>query len=97
MELRLGCALRGDFEKSWSRLSQNIISRISIIPFGQAEALIAGDVLAYLQRTGQSIGVEDAIIASTALQRMFPYKVKEIMASLFFKFKRLSSVSAISF
>ena len=68
MELRLGCALRGDFEKFWPKISKNIISRVSIIPFGQAEALMAGDVLAYLQRTGQSIGVEDAIIASTALE-----------------------------
>ena len=67
MELRLGCALRGDFESFWAKVSKNIISRINVIPFGHQEALIAGDILASLQKIGQSIGIEDAIIGSTAL------------------------------
>jgi tRNA(fMet)-specific endonuclease VapC len=67
MELRLGCALRGDFLNFWSRISKNIISRVNVVSFGYKEALIAGDILASLQKTGQSIGIEDAIIGSTAL------------------------------
>ena len=66
-ELRLGCALRGDFESFWAKISKNIISRVNVIPFGHQEALIAGDILASLQKIGQSIGIEDAIIGSTAL------------------------------
>ena len=66
-ELRLGSALRGDFETFWEKISKNIISRVNVIPFGHKEALIAGDILASLQKIGQSIGIEDAIIGSTAL------------------------------
>jgi tRNA(fMet)-specific endonuclease VapC len=66
-ELRLGCALRGDFESFWEKVSRNIVSRVNVIPFGHQEALIAGDILASLQKSGQSIGIEDAIIGSTAL------------------------------
>jgi tRNA(fMet)-specific endonuclease VapC len=67
MKLRLGCAIRGDFVIFWSKISKNIISRVNVISFGYREALIAGDILASLQKTGQSIGIEDAIIGSTAL------------------------------
>jgi len=67
MELRLGCTLRGDFESFWAKISKNIISRVNVIPFGHGEALIAGDILASLQKIGQSIGIEDAMIGSTAL------------------------------
>ena len=67
MELRLGCALRGDFESFWAKISKNIISRVNVLPFGHQEALLAGDILASLQKIGQSIGIEDAIIGSTAL------------------------------
>jgi predicted nucleic acid-binding protein len=71
MELRLGCALRGDFVNFWPKISQNIISKVIIISFGYREALITGDILASLQKTGQSIGIEDAIIGSTALNHKF--------------------------
>ncbi|MEW6375947.1 MAG: PIN domain-containing protein [Thermodesulfobacteriota bacterium] len=67
MELRLGCTLRGDFVNFWSKISKNIISRVNVVSFGYREALIAGDILASLKKTGQSIGIEDAIIGSTAL------------------------------
>jgi len=67
MELRLGCALRSDFGNFWSKISKNIISRVNVVSFGHREALIVGDILAYLQKTGQSIGLEGAINGSTAL------------------------------
>jgi tRNA(fMet)-specific endonuclease VapC len=67
MELRFGSARRGDFEAFWSRVYEEILSRVSILPFGTEEALIAGDTLAYLQKAGRPIGVEDLFIASTAL------------------------------
>ena len=67
MELRFGSALRNDFEIFWSRVTDQILSRVKILPFGLAEALTAGDLLASLQSTGQPIGIEDVLIAATAL------------------------------
>jgi predicted nucleic acid-binding protein len=67
MELRFGSALRHDSESFWFRITDQILSRVKILPFGVGEALIAGDLLASLQRTGQLIGIEDALIAATAL------------------------------
>lgn len=60
----------------------------NILPFGHREALITGDILAYLQKTGQSIGIEDAIIGSTALS----HKLVMVTANIrhFSKIKSLS-------
>lgn len=66
-ELRYGSALRDDFSIFWKKIMDSIISRISILQFGEDEACLAGDVLAQLQKTGQIIGVEDIYIAATAL------------------------------
>ncbi|MFH1992519.1 MAG: PIN domain-containing protein [Pseudomonadota bacterium] len=67
MELRFGSALREDFSVFWPKISSEIISRVKIVPFGEKEALIAGDILAEMQKTGQSIGIEDVFIAATAI------------------------------
>ena len=67
MELRFGSALREDFESFWHNIEKEIISRVKILPLGYDEVLIAGDILADLQKSGQSIGIEDVLIASTAL------------------------------
>jgi tRNA(fMet)-specific endonuclease VapC len=45
----------------------DIISRIIVLPFGENEAYLGGDIQAQLQRTGQKIGLEDIFIAATAL------------------------------
>lgn len=71
MELRFGSALRKDAEAFWQRMNKEIISRINIIPFGEKEALAAGDILADLRKTGQSIGIEDVLIAASALSNKF--------------------------
>lgn len=67
MELRFGSSLREDFESFWQNIEKEIISRVKILPLGYDEVLIAGDILAYLQKSGQTIGIEDVLIASTAL------------------------------
>jgi len=66
-ELRFGCALRDDFQSFWSRIEQEILSRVTVLPFGEREALFAGDILATLKREGRIIGLEDILIAATAL------------------------------
>jgi tRNA(fMet)-specific endonuclease VapC len=67
MELRFGSALRADSEQFWSRISEEILSRVNILPLNVGEVLVAGDILAFLQKTGQPIGIEDVLIAATAL------------------------------
>lgn len=66
-ELRFGIALRDDFDIFWQRIMDSILSRISILNFGEEEANIAGDVMAQLQKKGQILGVEDVYIAATAI------------------------------
>jgi tRNA(fMet)-specific endonuclease VapC len=66
-ELRFGSALRNDFNIFWQRIMDTILSRISILKFGEDEAYIAGDILASLQKKGKKIGIEDIYIAATAL------------------------------
>ena len=67
MELRYGSALREDSEVFWERIDQEIISRVNILHIGIKEALAAGDILASLRKTGQNAGVEDVLIAASAL------------------------------
>jgi len=67
MELRFGSALRKDFSVFWPKISSEIISRVKIVPFGEKEALIAGDILAEMRKTGKIIGIEDVFIAATAI------------------------------
>ena len=67
MELRFGSALRDDFEVFWEKIDKEIISRVKILPIGEQEALVSGDILADLRKTGQSIGMEDVMIAASAL------------------------------
>jgi len=67
MELRFGSALRDDFEVFWQKINREIISRVKIIPLGEKEALAAGAILADMRKTGQSIGIEDVLIAASAI------------------------------
>jgi len=71
MELRFGSALREDFETFWQRIVKEIISRVNIIPIGEKEALAAGDILADLRKTGNIIGLEDVLIAASAITNQY--------------------------
>ena len=66
MELRFGSALRKDFDNFWQKIVKEIISRVNVLPIGQKEVLVAGDILAGLRKTGQIIGLEDVLIAASA-------------------------------
>ena len=67
MELRFGSVLREDFEVFRQRINKEIISRVNIVPLGEKEALAAGAILAEMRKTGQSIGIEDVLIAASAI------------------------------
>ena len=71
MELRFGSALRADFEIFWQKITREITSRVNIVPTGEKEALIAGDILANLRKSGQTIGLEDVLIAASAITKQF--------------------------
>ena len=66
MELRYGCALKGDADL-WRRIEENVLSNIPVVSFGLEEAACCGELLAGLSKQGTPIGVEDSQIGATAL------------------------------
>jgi tRNA(fMet)-specific endonuclease VapC len=69
VELRHGSGRRPDKDTFWARIEREILSRVTILDFGLQEALVAGDLLAYLSSRGEPIGIEDLLIGSTAVVR----------------------------
>ena len=67
-ELRYGAARYPARADLWERISREVLARVRIIPFGEAEAVRAGDLLALLESKGVPIGTEDVLIGATALQ-----------------------------
>jgi tRNA(fMet)-specific endonuclease VapC len=67
MELRYGSGLRDDFQGFWQKLERRIIAKIQVIPISEKEALRAGDILAEMEKAGTVIGMEDVLIAASAL------------------------------
>ena len=86
-ELRFGSALRSDFKTFWPKIMNEILSLITVLPFGEEESLMAGDNMAELQQTGQKIGLEDVFIASTAL--VHGYKLVTANIKHYFRIKDL--------
>jgi tRNA(fMet)-specific endonuclease VapC len=71
MELRFGSALREDFKIFWQKINKEILSRINIVPFGEKEALTAGDLLADIRKNSRNIGLEDVMIAASAIANKY--------------------------
>jgi predicted nucleic acid-binding protein len=71
MELRFGAALRNDHAAFWSRVKNNIVSRVGVVPFSERDALAAGDILGEMRKGGRSIGLEDVLIAASALTNRY--------------------------
>ena len=67
MELRYGALKRGNPLDLWTKIEQQILPRIRVLPFSYREAIKAGDLIHHLYSIGQPIGVEDIMIASIAL------------------------------
>ena len=66
-ELRYGARRRPGAQVLWERIAREVLSRVRVLPFGEPEALRAGDLLADLEVAGQPIGIEDVLIGATAL------------------------------
>lgn len=67
-ELRHGTARVAHGARLWDRIAREILSRVDILPLGEAEAVRAGDLLATLEAQGEPIGMEDVWIGATALE-----------------------------
>ena len=67
MELRVGALRVPNGEALWNKIQSRILSRIQILSFGYQEAMKAAELLTALYVPGRTIGIEDAMIASTAL------------------------------
>ncbi len=67
MELRYGALKRGNPADLWTKIEQQILPKIRILPFSYKEAMKAGELIHHLYSVGQPIGVEDIMIASIAL------------------------------
>lgn len=66
--LRHGAARVAHGARLWERIAREILSRVDILPLGEAEAVRAGDLLATLEAQGEPIGMEDVWIGATALE-----------------------------
>ena len=67
-ELRHGAARVAHGALLWKRIAREVLSRVDILPLGEAEAVRAGDLLATLEAQGEPIGMEDVWIGATALE-----------------------------
>lgn len=68
-ELRHGTSRHPQGDAIWQRLSQSVLVRVEVLPFGELEARSAGDILAGLEKLGTPIGLEDVLIGATARAR----------------------------
>jgi tRNA(fMet)-specific endonuclease VapC len=68
MELRFGATRRGlAGSVLWERIRRDVLPLVTVLPVGEAQGMRAGEVLAALEARGESIGVEDVLIAASAL------------------------------
>jgi tRNA(fMet)-specific endonuclease VapC len=67
LELRYGTQRRPDHELFWQRIRSELFSRITVVDLNDKAAVLAGDLLALLERRGEPIGLADVLIAATAL------------------------------
>jgi len=67
MELRFGATRHPNGEALWQRLHREVLSRVKVLALGEPEAVRAGEILAELEARGQRIGIEDVLIAATAM------------------------------
>jgi len=68
-ELRYGTARHPRGGALWKRIVSEVLSRIDVLSLRWEESIRAGDLMAALQRSGQPLGIEDVLIAATALER----------------------------
>lgn len=68
LELRYGSRMRQDHELFWERIAREVLSKVTVLGLSEKEAVIAGDILALLERRGEPLSLPDVLIAATALE-----------------------------
>jgi tRNA(fMet)-specific endonuclease VapC len=71
LELRYGSRRRQDHELFWQCIRAELLSRVTVLGVSENMAVLAGDLLALLERRGEQVGLPDALIAATALEAGF--------------------------
>lgn len=90
-ELRHGAARVTHGARLWERIAREILSRLAILPLGEAEAVRAGDLLAALEARGEPIGIEDVWIGATALEHRLTVVTRNLK-----HFRRISGLASES-
>lgn len=67
MELRFGAARHPNGRRLWERITEELFPRVEILPVDGRVGERAGEILADLESRGLTIGIEDGLIAATAL------------------------------
>lgn len=67
-ELRGASARHPRSAEVWRQIGEELLPRIPVLPFGEAEAVRAGDLIAGLIEKGESAGIEEVQIAATAIE-----------------------------
>jgi predicted nucleic acid-binding protein len=70
-ELRFGAARAAKPASLWTRIQRDIVARFQVIPFSEADALTAADLMAPLSATGRNLALQDIWLAGVALNRNF--------------------------
>ena len=68
MEIKYGLAINPEKAVKIQDIIQELVSSVTIIPFGREEAEQAAQVRSLLKQAGTPIGAYDLLIAATALQ-----------------------------
>ena len=68
-ELRFGAARSAKPASLWARIQRDIINRFQVLPVTEDDALAAADLLSPLVGMGQSIAIQDILLAGTAFHR----------------------------
>jgi tRNA(fMet)-specific endonuclease VapC len=67
-ELRYGAARHPEGDRLWQRIAAEVLPRVQVLPLDYEKAVRGGSLLADLATRGEPIGIEDVLIAATALE-----------------------------
>jgi tRNA(fMet)-specific endonuclease VapC len=91
MELRFGAARHPKGERLWEQITEELLPRVEVLPIDGSVGQRAGEILADLEARGLVIGIEDVLIAATALVHGLTVATRNLR-----HFQRISELSAES-